>query len=281
VVERPRAGDGRACALDVAFFGRRNLAVIALEPRRVCRIVRSHMADHDESIDEGEIEDLEDDGRRRVPAELYSSIPAGQLPAMGRDGAPTAGQPGPPAPLPPATTANFICLRGPCRHYWQTTTHIESGNPKATWDPRDGLRPSKPCPACAGAGAQLVAPLTATDHDQRCNYVPTQGCWLDRPCLLEMHHDGAHHHDAERAPAPRPIACETCNGTGVVPDRSAPVVKEPRQISRLCLVHPGVETDLSENLVYDCNRWDPILPKEAHALDKRRRVYLKIHPEHQ
>jgi hypothetical protein len=34
-------------------------------------------------------------------------------------------------------------------------------------------------------------------------------------------------------------------------------VREPRQIHYICLVHPGLETDLTDDCAYTCTRWDP------------------------
>lgn len=45
---------------------------------------------------------------------------------------------------------------------------------------------------------------------------------------------------------------------------------EPRQHNHVCLAHPGTETDLGDDQVFDCNRWDPI-PARALARRARRR----------
>lgn len=37
-----------------------------------------------------------------------------------------------PEPLPPATPDNFVCLRGPCRHYLQITQNFPIGNAAGT-----------------------------------------------------------------------------------------------------------------------------------------------------
>ena len=156
----------------------------------------------DEDLDEIEAE--EGGGRRKVPADTYSKVPPSPLPQMGPDGGPEpSAVVGPPAPTPPATPDTFVCLRGPCRHYWQIRTHIVSGNPAGTFGP-----------------GGLVDPVTK-----------------------------------------QPIA-------------------EPRQITRTCLVHPGIEVELTEDVVYGCNRWDPLSPREVRKLEKRQRVYLKIYPQH-
>ncbi len=89
-----------------------------------------------------------------------------------------------PAPLP-AEAKTFICLRGPCRFYWQTQSEFPYGNPEGTFEPG----------------------------------------------------------------------------------------KEPRSISRACLTHPGVHMDLTEDTVYDCNRWDPLEQRELDGLAERRDLY--------
>jgi hypothetical protein len=142
-----------------------------------------------------------DDEKRKVPAELYKDVPPAQV-AMGPAG--ISSMIGPPAALPPASPAHFICLRGPCRHYWRMETFMASGNPKDTWDPEKGLK------------------------------------------------------DADGNP-----------------------VRMPRQVHHTCLVQPGMETELTEDNVYECSRWEPLTPREVKRIDKKRRVYLKLHPDHE
>ena len=155
---------------------------------------------HDDEPDD-ELDD--DDGKYRDPALVYDRVAPSPLPPMGPDGGPLGtGGVGPPPPLPAATPDHFVCLRGPCLHYWQMETHMDAGNPAETWG-EDGLR------------------------------------------------------DDEGKP-----------------------VRQPRQISRTCLVHPGVEVELTENVVYACSRWEPQLPGDLKRRDKRRRVYLKQYPHH-
>jgi hypothetical protein len=50
------------------------------------------------------------------------------------DGGISAGFIGQPAAVPERTPANFICLRGPCRHYWHLVTMAGEGNPADTWE---------------------------------------------------------------------------------------------------------------------------------------------------
>lgn len=49
---------------------------------------------------------------------------------------------------------------------------------------------------------------------------------------------------------------------------------EPRQHNYVCLAHPGTETDLGDDQVFDCNRWDPI-PASSLARRARRRRRLE------
>lgn len=148
----------------------------------------------------------DDNPRRKRPAAQYQGIPPAQLPPMAPDGGPSPVAIAAPPPMPPATPELFVCLRGPCRHYWELVTHLESGNPADTWDAEEGL----------------VDPQTGA------------------------------------------------------------AVRQPRQINRTCLVHPGLETDLTDDLVYSCDRWDPLIPGERllKRRDKNRHLYFKLHPEH-
>lgn len=40
---------------------------------------------------------------------------------------------GQPEPVPPRTPDHFVCMRGPCRHYWHVVTMAHAGNPESTW----------------------------------------------------------------------------------------------------------------------------------------------------
>ena len=150
----------------------------------------------------GHVADDEDD-KSRTPIEQYKDVELGGLPPIAPDGGFAPGPVGMPPGVDAATPANFMCLRGPCRHYWQIETFMASGNPKETWGP-DGLKD---------------------------------------------------------------------------PDTGLPL-RVPRQISRSCVANPGHETELTEDCVYDCNRWDPLSPREVRGRDKRAAKYLKLHPEH-
>jgi hypothetical protein len=37
-------------------------------------------------------------------------------------------------PIPPRHPDHFVCLRGPCRHYWHLVTMAKAGNPQETWE---------------------------------------------------------------------------------------------------------------------------------------------------
>lgn len=146
--------------------------------------------------------DRDEDHKHVDPGSKLADVELGPI-AMGPNLTPLLGPVGSTPPIPDATPELFVCLRGPCRHYWQFSSHIESGNPKETWDPEIGLK------------------------------------------------------DEEGNP-----------------------IKQPRQINRVCLVHPGVETELDDNLVYDCSRWDPLSAREVRRQEKAKAKYYKRHPEH-
>lgn len=101
------------------------------------------MADSVAAMSEHEDEDDRDDedDKRKVPAEQYKDIAPAPMPPIAPDGgiAPGYGIGQAPA-VPAATPANFVCLRGPCRHYWEVHTFMASGNPADTWDPEHGLK---------------------------------------------------------------------------------------------------------------------------------------------
>jgi hypothetical protein len=56
--------------------------------------------------------------KHRAPADQYASVEPGPLPPIAPDGGLSASGLEPPAPVPAATPATMMCLRGPCRHYW-------------------------------------------------------------------------------------------------------------------------------------------------------------------
>ena len=143
-----------------------------------------------------------DSGKVKAPMDQYASVEPAPLPPIGPDGAPMLLALGNPSPVPAATPQNFVCLRGPCRFYWELHTFMGAGNPAGTWG-EDGLK-----------------------------------------------------------------------------DEDGHRIREPRQINRACLAHPGTETELTEDCVFECNKWDPLTPREVKRIDKRRSRYFKLHPEH-
>lgn len=157
----------------------------------------------EEPDDQGH-EDHEDQAPSRVkaPLESFRKLEVSPLPPLAPDGGFAPGPIGLPPPLPPATPEHFVCLRGPCRHYWELVTEMPAGNPAETFGP-DGL----------------------TDQDGQ-------------------------------------------------------PVQIPRQITRTCTAHVGTETDLTDDNVYACNRWDPLEPGELKKIRKRQAAYFHDHPEH-
>ncbi len=148
-------------------------------------------------------DELEDDDDIKAPRERYANIEPADLPVIGPDGGFAPGAVGVPPSVPAATPENFVCLRGPCRHYWQRSTFMASGNPDSTWG-EDGLK----------------------DVD------------------------------------------------------TGEPLREPRQIDRTCLAHPGTETELTEDTVYECSRWVPVSPLRRLTDGLRKLVHLKLHPSH-
>lgn len=154
----------------------------------------------DDESDEDEL-DADDDGRERIPLETFRGFQPGAV-AVAPDGGPVPGIIGPPVSIPDATPALFVCLRGPCRYYWELATLLVSGNPAETW------------------------------------------------------------------------------GEGGLKDESGKPIRPPRQITRSCTYQDGIDTQFTDDIVYACNRWDPILPADEKRLEKRRRVYLKMFPQY-
>lgn len=56
--------------------------------------------------------------------------------------------------------------------------------------------------------------------------------------------------------------------------------KEPREHHHTCLVNPGYETSLQEDMVYECSRWEPAPDVEIERLTTARETYYQRHPEH-
>lgn len=144
------------------------------------------------------------DGKYRKLQDTFADVEIGALP-IGPDGGIASDMLGPigvSPSVPAAAPERFICLRGPCRHYWARETFFGSGNPEETWG-EDGLR-----------------------------------------------------------------------------DPDGNPIRQPRQIDRTCTAHPGTETELTDELVYDCTKWSPLSPRELRRIAKQRRAYYKRHPDH-
>jgi hypothetical protein len=84
-------------------------------------------------IDDDESASDEDNGRHKSPADIYKGAGASPLPPIGPDGAPILAMIAPPVAIPAADPVTFICLRGPCRHYWELSMFLPSGNPEGTF----------------------------------------------------------------------------------------------------------------------------------------------------
>ena len=159
-------------------------------------------ADSDGSGDSADESDDLLDEKYKSLTDDFGDVAIGGLPPIAPDGGFIATSVGIGAPVPGADPARFICLRGPCVHYWERETFYASGNPKETWG-EDGLR----------------------------------------------------------GPDGTPI-------------------RMPRQVDRTCLAHPGTETELTDELVYQCSRWAPISWWARFKRDRARRRYYKNYPDH-
>lgn len=81
--------------------------------------------------------------------------------------APAIGAVGNPEPVPPRTPEHFVCLRGPCRHYWHLVTMAHAGNPETTWQELGMERaPRKHWHTCTRSGQETS--LT-DDNVYECN----------------------------------------------------------------------------------------------------------------
>jgi hypothetical protein len=159
-------------------------------------------ADSDGSGEDSAESEADLEGKYHSVTDSFEDVELGGLPPIAPDGGFIADPLGMAPSVPAADPRIFICLRGPCRFYWERQAFFESGNPKETW----------------GEG-------------------------------------------------------------GLVGDDGEPI-EMPRQIDRTCTAHPGTETELTDELVYDCSKWDPLTPREIEKRDKARRRYYKHHPDH-
>jgi len=105
---------------------------------------------------------LEDDKVKPIGSGIYADSPPAPLPPIAPDGGFAVVEIEPPAPVPPATPELFICLRGPCRHYWEIEAYFESGNPADIWEEL-GLPPPRQihrtCKAHPGTETELTEGL--------------------------------------------------------------------------------------------------------------------------
>ena len=63
----------------------------------------------------------------------YDEAEVGGVLAIGAGGGIAASPVGEPPPTLPATPEHFVCLQGPCKHYWKLVTPFDAGNPASTW----------------------------------------------------------------------------------------------------------------------------------------------------
>jgi hypothetical protein len=56
-------------------------------------------------------------------------------------------------------------------------------------------------------------------------------------------------------------------------------IEAPRAHHYVCLVNPGMETEFTDDTVYECSRWEPMTEGELVQLGKRRRSFYQRHPE--
>lgn len=135
-----------------------------------------------------------------LTAQLEAGLELGKMPPI-VDGAPV---PPPRGELLVLRDADWVCLAGPCRHYWRVANQI------------DNLKP----------------------HDAR-----------------EV--------DGRRVIEP---AKTYANGDPV---------RAFEQINHFCIPMPGIEMIMSDEVVLECNRWDPIDPEdpEQKAIVRRRKAY--------
>lgn len=78
--------------------------------------------------------EIEEDDKEVVPSEKHYADFEPAAPPISPDGGIAMGFAVESPRAPPAVTAeNFVCLRGPCRHYWHMVTMSGAGNPEGTW----------------------------------------------------------------------------------------------------------------------------------------------------
>lgn len=83
------------------------------------------------------MEKSDDDEKARAPRERFDDIEPSPVGFGGIEG---IAAPAPPTPEPEVSAENMVCLRGPCRYYWEMVTHVDAGNAGGTFGGEDGLR---------------------------------------------------------------------------------------------------------------------------------------------
>jgi len=68
----------------------------------------------------------EEDGAGWDPPAAPVALDGGPAPGYGSGGLSQAS-------VPSRSPDNFVCMRGPCKHYWNLTTMADEGNPPDTW----------------------------------------------------------------------------------------------------------------------------------------------------
>jgi hypothetical protein len=75
-----------------------------------------------------------EDKSKSLKDKVYGDFQPSQVP-IAPDGGPVPGWGAMDAPLRPEPTEdNYICLRGPCRHFWHLVCSAGEGNPGGTWE---------------------------------------------------------------------------------------------------------------------------------------------------
>lgn len=105
------------------------------------------MSEHDDRP-EGD-DELEDESPEpRKAGDTFADIEPAPMPPMTTDGGPAMQAPGPPPRILPATPEHMVCLRGPCRHYWEVKLPFAAGNPEGTWEELDIEAPKETLRTC-------------------------------------------------------------------------------------------------------------------------------------
>lgn len=95
----------------------------------------------------------EDPDKRAVPSERLADEEPGPLPPMAPDGGIMPMPLDLPPPLPKAVPEEFVCLRGPCRHYVELTSLAEVEVKVEGWQP---VQKNRYCRVLQGAYLDLT-----------------------------------------------------------------------------------------------------------------------------